>query len=104
MRRKTCCTGQCSARDESSTNIRRECGDREGRAQGGEMQLREGNSLAQGHTVGKCQSWEEAQTVWLHMALLITHESSLPRPLAWGLDTADAQGLETPSLVQGSAF
>ena len=73
------------------------------------------------HKVEKCSSEEgihlpkvtqlasvrvgmEAQTVWLHMALLITHESSLPRPLAWGLDTTDAQGLYTPSLVQGSAF
>lgn len=33
---------------------------------------------------------------WLHMALLTTHESSLPSPLAWELDTAGAQGVAGP--------
>lgn len=56
--REECCSGQCPALDEPSINIRCECGDEEGRAQGGEIQLREGNSLAQGHPAGKRQSWD----------------------------------------------
>lgn len=36
------------------------------------------------------------EAVWLHITLLTTHASSLPRPLAWGPATADAQGTEDP--------
>lgn len=55
-----------------------------------------GINLPKATELGSGRVGMQAREVWLRMALPTTHESSLPRPLAWGLGTAGAQGTVGP--------